>query len=80
METITVREANQHFSKYLSAVQSGASFQITKRGQVVACLTAAPASSRATHSDNLALWLDSFRFNMANRAPFDRNALYDQVV
>jgi len=85
MQAITAREANQHFSKYLSAAAAGRSFQITKRGQVVACLSAAPtvgdaalaAAKRSSDAASVADWLSGYRFDMSGRAPFDRNALYD---
>jgi prevent-host-death family protein len=49
MRTITVREANQHFSRYIAAVDLGEELIITKRGREVARLVPArpPVASAA---------------------------------
>ncbi len=38
MQTISVRQANQNFSHYLSLVERGEEFTVTKRGRQVARL------------------------------------------
>jgi prevent-host-death family protein len=42
-ETVTAREANQHFSRLLREVAEGQSFVITHRGRPVARLVPEPA-------------------------------------
>lgn len=43
-ETVTARDANQHFSRLLREVAEGKSFVITHRGRPVARLVPEPAS------------------------------------
>jgi len=43
-KTVTLRDANQNFAKYVRAVQSGQEFVITRRGEPVAKLT--PVSTK----------------------------------
>lgn len=45
MNTITLREANQNFSKIIAAVEHGREFIVTKRGRQVARL--APVERKA---------------------------------
>lgn len=44
--TVTLREANQHFAKYVREVESGEEFVVTRRGRPVARL--APVDARRT--------------------------------
>lgn len=52
MHTITLREANQNFSKYIAAVERGEEFTVTKRGREVARLApiARPLGPTSTHA------------------------------
>jgi prevent-host-death family protein len=84
MQAITARDANQRFSHYLREVQSGASFQITKRGAVVAALSAQPASVHASEAatspvqaDLLLLIKKSPFYGQIDASLFNRAALYD---
>ena len=43
-QLISIREANQHLSRYIDAVQSGDEIIITRRGRPVARLTAVAKS------------------------------------
>ncbi|WP_332774852.1 type II toxin-antitoxin system Phd/YefM family antitoxin [Polaromonas sp.] len=48
MQTISLREANHHFSKLIAAVERGEAFCLTRRGHAVALLMPAqPASGIA---------------------------------
>ncbi|MFI5447350.1 type II toxin-antitoxin system Phd/YefM family antitoxin [Polaromonas sp. UC242_47] len=44
---ISLREANQNFSRLIAAVERGEAFCITRRGHEVARLTPSPASALA---------------------------------
>jgi len=48
MQTISVRQANQHFSHYLALVDQGQEFVIAKRGREVARLI--PVRAQAAHA------------------------------
>ena len=43
-QRISLREANQHLSRYIEAVQKGQEFVITRRGVPVAKLVGVPAA------------------------------------
>jgi prevent-host-death family protein len=47
---ISLREANQNFSRLIAAVERGEAFCITRRGREVARLTPSPASALADKS------------------------------
>ncbi len=53
MHTITLREANQNFSKYIAAVERGEEFTVTKRGRVVARLAPVAPSLEPASVDTL---------------------------
>lgn len=85
MQTISVREANQNFSKYLSLVEAGQEFVIAKRGKPVACLKIAmrPADTKDHQAHELALarqkWMSivsSFSGSDIH-GPFQRDEAYD---
>jgi prevent-host-death family protein len=46
MQTITLRDANQNFSKYITAVEQGQAFIVTKHGREVARIM--PVAALAT--------------------------------
>ncbi len=46
--TVTLRDANQNFAKYVRAVETGEEFVITRRGQAVARLTPAAGTRKLT--------------------------------
>jgi prevent-host-death family protein len=80
MQVITAREANHRFSHYLREVQSGASFQITKHGAVVAALSGQPTSAQANkaeQTDLLAFIKNSPFCGQIDASSFNRDALYD---
>jgi prevent-host-death family protein len=81
MQTISVREANQNFSKYLSLVEAGQEFVIAKRGKPVALLMpqGATAASELSHEEKLAQaqqWLAKFSFEGVH-GPFAEDDMYD---
>lgn len=47
-QIVSLREANQHLSRYVEAVESGAEIVITRRGQPVARLVPVSARERIT--------------------------------
>jgi prevent-host-death family protein len=53
-ELINIREANQHLSRYVDAVQDGAEIIITRRGRPVAKLTGIQESRGLTEGQDLA--------------------------
>jgi antitoxin (DNA-binding transcriptional repressor) of toxin-antitoxin stability system len=87
MQTISVREANQNFSHYLSLVDEGHEFLITKRGRPVAKLVLplpepSPESS-ADKDDSIALarkrWQEVTQLFEGSgiQGPFNRDDAYD---
>ena len=54
MQTITVREANQHFSRYMAAVDLGEELIITKRGREIARVVPGKDASVARRTPTLA--------------------------
>ena len=49
MKQVTAREANQHFSKILSAVEAGEQVVISKRGKPVAVMSPYKPAADAEH-------------------------------
>ncbi|QQO54297.1 MAG: type II toxin-antitoxin system prevent-host-death family antitoxin [Thiohalocapsa sp. PB-PSB1] len=45
-ELVSIRDANQHLSRYLERVQDGAEFVITRRGKPIARLLPIPTSGK----------------------------------
>ncbi len=84
MQTITVREANQNFSKYIAAVEHGAEFIVTKRGREVARLAPVVRAPQAARPDALALSRKALDARLAKfRLPrsvvnFSRGECYDK--
>ncbi len=73
MQTITVRQANQNFSHYLSLVERGEEFTVTKRGkQVARLMPAAPVIQPASTPDAQARYLEISRKLDAELAQFPR--------
>ncbi|MFN0316266.1 MAG: type II toxin-antitoxin system Phd/YefM family antitoxin [Burkholderiales bacterium] len=54
-EQVSLREANQHLSRYVAAVEKGGEILITRRGKPVARLTGIPENKRASREQRLAL-------------------------
>jgi len=79
--TVSLRDANQNFAKYVRAVQSGEEFVITRRGEPVAKLT--PVSGkRVLTPDQQAARARALR-RMKKGWPlgigkFDRDSLYER--
>lgn len=48
MQEISLREINQHFSRYMQAVEKGEEIVITRRGKPIAKLVAISASKKLT--------------------------------
>lgn len=80
MQTISVREANQNFSHYLSLVERGEEFVIAKRGRPVAQLivpvSQEPESMQAEKLLRARAWLDQFKFEGVH-GPFNESDIYD---
>ncbi|MHC1730346.1 MAG: type II toxin-antitoxin system Phd/YefM family antitoxin [Syntrophobacteraceae bacterium] len=53
-ELVTIREANQHLSRYVDAVQEGAEITITRRGVPVAKLIGVQQSRELTEAQQQA--------------------------
>ena len=54
-DRISLRQANQHFSRYVAAVEKGDEFVITRRGRPVAKLTAIDQERALTGAQRSAL-------------------------
>lgn len=73
MHIISVRQANQNFSHYLSLVERGEEFTVTKRGkQVARLLPAAPAAQPTSTADARARYVEISRRLDAELAQFPR--------
>jgi prevent-host-death family protein len=83
MQTISVREANQHFSRYMSAVDMGEELVITKRGREIARIVPGKDASGAAHAHSQPLvqerWETIWKaFEGSDiHGPFQRDELYD---
>lgn len=83
MQTITVREANQHFSRYLAAVDLGEELIITKRGREIARVVpgkdASVAQGKSTLEESrlrIELLLAKLPVSHVG-GPFNRDDFYD---
>lgn len=54
-QQVSLREANQHLSRYVAAVEQGGEVLITRRGRPVARLTGIPGRKRLSRAQRLAL-------------------------
>jgi prevent-host-death family protein len=83
MQTITVREANLHFSRYMAAVDLGEELIVTKRGREIARIVpgkdAAAVQRKPTieeHRARLAQLLSQLPLSHVG-GPFNRDDFYD---
>jgi antitoxin (DNA-binding transcriptional repressor) of toxin-antitoxin stability system len=53
-DTISIREANQHLSRYLERVENGAEVVLTRRGKPIARLSRIHASSELSDAQRAA--------------------------
>ncbi len=86
MQTISIRQANQNFSHYLSLVERGAEFTVTKRGKQVARLLPAVVVDGLNALDARSRYLEISQQLDAELAklpkvnfggPYDRDEAYD---
>lgn len=80
-KTITLRDANQNFAKYVRKAQGGQEFVITRRGEPVAKLS--PASSKRVLTREQQAALRRTRKRLEKGWPLgigklDRDSLYDR--
>jgi prevent-host-death family protein len=54
-QQVSLREANQHLSRYVAEVEKGGEVLITRRGKPVARLTGIPERKRLSREQRLAL-------------------------
>lgn len=84
MSTVTAREANQHFSKFLDAASRGEEVTITRRGKPVAKLVPVQeASDPGEAAREAAEWeqaLEFFRKGVpsTSQEAWTRDELYDE--
>ena len=84
MHTITLREANQNFSKYIAAVERGEEFTVTQRGREVARITPVarplePASAIALLQARQALQARLAKYQLPHTVgKFSREECYDE--
>jgi prevent-host-death family protein len=80
-ERISLREANQHLSRYVAAVESGDEFVITRRGQPVARLVPVKCERRLSTEQQAALARTVERMRTGYRLGgkgFRRDDLYER--
>lgn len=77
-QQITLREANQHLSRYIEAVEQGDEIIITRRGKPVAKIQHI-SEDRQLNEDQLAAW-ERLRASatVLNIGQFDREACYER--
>jgi prevent-host-death family protein len=77
-QQITLREANQHLSRYIEAVEQGDEIIITRRGKPVAKILHI-SEDRQLNEDQLAAW-ERLRASATalNIGKFDRDACYER--
>ena len=80
-KTLTLRDANQTFSRCVRAVESGEEFLITRNGKAVARL--APVSNARVLTETQKAALAHFRQVVGERwalnsGPLDRDALHER--
>jgi prevent-host-death family protein len=84
MHTITLREANQNFSKYIAAVERGEEFTVTKRGREVARLAPVARPLEPPSADTLPQARQALEARLAKyKLPhtvvkFSRDECYDE--
>ena len=82
-KTITLREANQAFSRCIREVESGEEITITRRGEPVARLVPVPRKRILTPEQEAALARLSERMEKGwhlGGMRIDRDELYDEIV
>ncbi len=80
MKRMSVREANQQFSKCIAEVEGGETIEITKRGTVVAVIAPKRPKRRAhprTRADDELFWLMDNAPKLGIKK-WDRDELYDR--
>lgn len=84
MKTVSLRDANQGFARYIREVEAGEEFVITRNGTPVARLVPVqPAARKLTPKQEAAL--ARIRARMAEGWPlggekFDREAIYERRI
>jgi prevent-host-death family protein len=76
-QTISARDANQHFSDILSRAAQGESIVITRRGEPVAQLTPYTGSPKSSQAWDRLLGTLEAGLPLGGES-FDRDALYDR--
>lgn len=80
-DRISLRQANQHFSRYVAAVERGDEFVITRRGQPVAKLAPVERTRALTDDQQSALARSVERMRRGyplSAGGFRREDLYDR--
>jgi prevent-host-death family protein len=78
---IGIREANQHLSRYLAAVERGEEVVITRRGRPIARLVPVPKERRLTPEQQAAWERIQARMKAGYRlggGPLDRDKLHER--
>jgi len=78
-QQITLREANQHLSRYVDAVQKGSEVVITKRGRPVARLIAYSGRQKLTPGQKAAWQRLKASARPLGIRKWRRDELYDDV-
>ncbi len=85
MKTVSLRDANQGFARYIREVEAGEEFVITRNGEPVARLVPVrpPGARKLTPKQQAALARTMARMKQGwpiGAGPLDRDALYDEVI
>jgi len=78
-QQVSLREANQHLSRFVAAVEKGAEVVITRRGVPVARLTGIAARRRPSREQRLALERLKTGARPLGIGRVRREELYDRV-
>ena len=79
IQHVSLREANQHLSKYIEMASLGAEIIVTKRGRPVARIAPIEARGRMSDAQKIALERSRARMRQGNSLggePFDREAAH----
>jgi prevent-host-death family protein len=77
-QQVSLREANQNFSRYVAQVERGGEVVITRRGKPVARLTGIPERKRMSREQRAALMRLKTHARELGVARVPRDQLYDR--
>jgi prevent-host-death family protein len=77
-QQVSLRDANQHLSRYVAAVEKGGEILITRRGKPVALLTGIPEPKRRSRAQRVVLTRLKTSARRLGVGRWSREDLYDR--